>query len=158
MSHRKAHRKTNRRKTSSDHSPPQTGPDSDPEALAELRRPVCTRSGPPVDSEPPSHLRPCCSWQEERREAPPELVPSDRGRLLDQTIEEVSVFHDLDIWFPTHLIFNVTGVSPQVIQKCCHGLTSTSCHEEMLFFSLPVSVETQSDDRDSIEQVSQEKA
>lgn len=85
-SHRKAHRKTNRRKNSSDHSPPLMGPDSDPESLAELRRHVCTRSGPRVDSEPPSHLRPWCSWQEERREA-----PQDRGRLLDQTIEEVSV-------------------------------------------------------------------
>lgn len=47
---------------------------------------------------------------------------------------------------------------PQVIQKCCHGVSSTSCHKERFFFSLPVSMETQSEDGDSVVQVSQRKA
>lgn len=55
-------------------------------------------------------------------------------------------------------MFNDIWTLPQVIQKCCHGVSSTSCHEEMFFFSLPVSMETQSDDRDSVGQVSQRKA
>lgn len=45
-----------------------------------------------------------------------------------------------------------------MIQKCCHGVSSTSCDEEKIFFSLPVSMDTQSDDSDSIVQVSQSKA
>lgn len=55
-------------------------------------------------------------------------------------------------------MFNDVGLLPQVIQKCCHGISSTSCQEEMVFFSLPVSMETQSNDRDSVEQVSLRKA
>lgn len=47
---------------------------------------------------------------------------------------------------------------PQVIQKCCHGVSSTACDEEKFFFSLPVSMDTQSDDSASVVQVSQSKA
>ncbi|TWW63768.1 Zinc finger-containing protein 2 [Takifugu flavidus] len=95
---------------------------------AQLKRYVCTQSGPNVDTGPPSQLRPWCSWHKERREAQKEVFSLDQCKLLDQTIEEV-------------------------IQKCCHGVSSTSCDEEKFFFSLPVSMDTQSDDSDSVVQV-----
>lgn len=44
----------------------------------------------------------------------------------------------------------------QVIQMCCHGVTSTSCQQDetdSFHFSLPVSMETQNDDWDSPVQV-----
>lgn len=44
----------------------------------------------------------------------------------------------------------------QVIKMCCYGVTSTSCQQEetdSFHFSLPVSMETQSDDWDSPVQV-----
>lgn len=68
------------------------------------------------------------------------------------------MLHQLNVWFPTQLLLNDMLMLPQVIQKCCHGCSPTSCQEETLFFSLPVSMETHSDDRDSVEQVSQRKA
>lgn len=52
---------------------------------------MCAGSGPRGASEPPSPLWPWCSWEEQRSTATQELFANDRGRLLDQTIEEVSV-------------------------------------------------------------------
>lgn len=100
-SHRKAHGKTDRRKKGSDHSPAPMASDSDPESLAELRRQVCMPSGPGVGSEPPQPSWSRGSWQEGRRASLQQLLPLDRGHLLDQTIEEVSVVHDCDVWFLT---------------------------------------------------------
>nr|XP_046238790.1 DBF4-type zinc finger-containing protein 2 isoform X2 [Scatophagus argus] len=80
----------------------------------------------------PSELRPWLSWQKERKEAQKEeAFSSDRSDPLDQTIEEV-------------------------IQMCCYGINSTTCQQgetESVHFSLPVSMETQSDDWDSHVQV-----
>ncbi|GLD68002.1 DBF4-type zinc finger-containing protein 2 isoform X1 [Lates japonicus] len=79
----------------------------------------------------PSDLRPWLSWQRERREAHKEEAFIDHSDALDQTIEEV-------------------------IQMCCYGVTSASCRQddtESFHFSLPVSMETQSDDWDSPVQV-----
>ncbi|XP_056226352.1 DBF4-type zinc finger-containing protein 2 isoform X2 [Seriola aureovittata] len=72
-------------------------------------------------------LGPWISWQKDRREA----FSSDHSDPLDQTIEEV-------------------------IQMFCYGVTSTPCQQEeteSFHFSLPVTVETQSDDWDSPVQV-----
>ncbi|XP_038595525.1 DBF4-type zinc finger-containing protein 2-like [Micropterus salmoides] len=166
--HRKAHRKTNRRKTSESLSPSPPHRDSGPgpQPSSELRpsltpgldpgtcqpselRPSLTpglghRTCPPLELSPslspgphpgkcpPSELRPWLSWQKERREAhKEEAFSSDHSDPLDQTIEEV-------------------------IQMCCYGVSSTSCHQretERFHFSLPVSMETQSDDWDSPVQV-----
>ncbi|XP_035494688.2 DBF4-type zinc finger-containing protein 2 isoform X2 [Scophthalmus maximus] len=46
---------------------------------------------------------------------------------------------------------SLDGTIEEVIQKCCHGVTSTSCQQEetdSFHFSLPVSMESQSDDWD----------
>lgn len=157
-SHRKAHRKTNRRKCSNDDdSPPLMNPDSDLQSHAQLKRYVCTQSGPSVDTGPPSQLRPWCSWHKERREAHKEVFSLDQCKLLDQTIEEVCC--SLTWCFVSNaLVFINVRALPQVIQKCCHGVSSTSCDEEKFFYSLPVSMDTQSDDSDSVVQVSQSKA
>ncbi|XP_076579346.1 DBF4-type zinc finger-containing protein 2 isoform X1 [Chaetodon auriga] len=155
--HRKAHRKTNRRKTSdSSSSPPHMCPDLSFRPLSELRPGPCPDSGPQVpaqlrpgprpdsgprapaelrpapcpDSGPqaPAELRPWLSWQKERREAhKEEAFSSDHTDPVDQTIEEV-------------------------IQMCCYGFSSTTCQQEetdSFHFSLPLSMETQSDDWDS---------
>lgn len=88
--------------------------------------------GPDPDPPAPSELRPWLSWQRERREAhKEEAFSSDHTDPLDQTIEEV-------------------------IQMCCYGVSSTVCQQEeteSFHFSLPVSMETQSDDWDSPVQV-----
>lgn len=86
--HRKAHRKTDRRKSSGDRSPPLTAPDADPEPPSEPGRHVCTRSGPPADSEPPSPLRLWGGWPE-GAEAVQERLALSQGQLLERTIEEV---------------------------------------------------------------------
>ncbi|XP_074483287.1 DBF4-type zinc finger-containing protein 2 isoform X2 [Sebastes fasciatus] len=151
--YRKAHRKTNRRKTSdsSTSSPPHRGPDPGlcpdpgpyldpgpcPDPPTQLRprpdpaprHPTELRAFPAPGPDPgPWSLRPWLSWQKERREAhKEEAFSSDHSDSLDRTIEEV-------------------------IQGCCHGVTSTSCQQEeteSFHFSLPVSMETQSDDWDS---------
>ncbi|XP_042369072.1 DBF4-type zinc finger-containing protein 2 [Plectropomus leopardus] len=76
----------------------------------------------------PPHLRPWLSWQKQRREAhKEEAFSSDHSDSVDQTIEEV-------------------------IQRCCHGVTSTSQQQEeteSFHFSLPSSTGTHSDDWDS---------
>ncbi|XP_018528442.1 DBF4-type zinc finger-containing protein 2 isoform X2 [Lates calcarifer] len=129
--HRKAHRKTNRRKTSesSTSSPPHRAPGSQPHKDHNpVQRPE-TRPGP-------SDLRPWLCWQRERREAHKEEAFTDHSNALDHTIEEV-------------------------IQMCCYGVTSASCRQddtESFHFSLPVSMETQSDDWDSPVQVVLQRA
>ncbi|KAM8722305.1 DBF4-type zinc finger-containing protein 2 isoform 2-T2 [Acanthopagrus schlegelii] len=145
--HRKAHRKTNRRKASeSSSSPPLRAPDPNPcpdpglWATSNLR--PCRDPGPSPDLDPgprvlsdlepdpraSSDLRPWLSWQKERREVQKEeTFSSDHSDPLDRTIEKV-------------------------IKMCCYGVTSTSCQQEetdSFHFSLPVSMETQSDDWDS---------
>ncbi|XP_029986448.1 DBF4-type zinc finger-containing protein 2 [Sphaeramia orbicularis] len=70
-------------------------------------------------------------WRKERRGVHRDQVFSDHMDPLDRTIEEV-------------------------IQTCCHGVTSTSCQQEetdSFHFSLPVSMETHNDDWDSPVQV-----
>ncbi|XP_068165064.1 DBF4-type zinc finger-containing protein 2 isoform X2 [Antennarius striatus] len=122
--HRKAHRKTNRRKTNSSSSspPPRDGTAPGPRSGPRL--------GPDPDPQVPSprappQLLPWLTWEKERREAHKEgAFPSD---LLKETIEEV-------------------------IQMCCHGDTPSPCQQEgseSSHFSIPVSMETQSDDWDS---------
>ncbi|XP_075951142.1 DBF4-type zinc finger-containing protein 2 [Anarhichas minor] len=132
--HRKAHRKTNRRKTStsSTSSPPHRSPDPGPRPDSDPR----PDSGPGPDPDPgpdpsprpPTESRPWWSWQKERREAhKEEAFSSDHSDSLDRTIEEV-------------------------IQVCCHGVSSAPFQQEeteSFHFSLPVSIETQSDDWDS---------
>ncbi|XP_070786401.1 DBF4-type zinc finger-containing protein 2 [Enoplosus armatus] len=126
--HRKAHRKTNRRKTSESlsSSPPHRGSGPWPPMIPG------PGPGPDLGSCPPSELKPWLSWQKERREAhKEEAFSSDHTDPLDQTIEEV-------------------------IQMCCYGISSSPCHQEeteSFHFSLPVSMETQSEDWDSPVQV-----
>lgn len=92
--------------------------------------------GPGPSQEPglqtPTEPRPWLSWQKERREAHKEKAFSlDHSDPLDQTIEEV-------------------------IQVYCHGLSSTPCQQEeteSFHLSLPISMETHSDDWDSPVQV-----
>uniref|UniRef100_UPI0037E7315F DBF4-type zinc finger-containing protein 2 isoform X2 n=1 Tax=Semicossyphus pulcher TaxID=241346 RepID=UPI0037E7315F len=138
--HRKAHRKTNRRKTSnsSSSSSPHRVSVTGPQPLKKLRPSACPAPtsklrpslslGLGTGPGPPSELRPWLSWQKERREAhKEEAFSSDHSDSLDQTIEEV-------------------------IQTCCYGVSSTPCQQEeteSFHFSLPVSMETQSDDWDS---------
>ncbi|XP_044043442.1 DBF4-type zinc finger-containing protein 2 isoform X2 [Siniperca chuatsi] len=104
-----------------------------PHPPSELRPSLSLGLGP--GPHPPSELRPWLSWQKERREAHKEEAFSsdhtDPLDPLDQTIEEV-------------------------IQMCYYGVSSTPCQQEeaeSFHFSLPVSMETQSDDWDSPVQV-----
>nr|XP_019963289.1 PREDICTED: DBF4-type zinc finger-containing protein 2 isoform X2 [Paralichthys olivaceus]XP_019963290.1 PREDICTED: DBF4-type zinc finger-containing protein 2 isoform X2 [Paralichthys olivaceus]XP_019963291.1 PREDICTED: DBF4-type zinc finger-containing protein 2 isoform X2 [Paralichthys olivaceus] len=123
--HRKAHRKTNRRKTSVDSLPPSRGPGPPPHT--DLIQGPGAAQGP----RSPKDLRPWQNLQRDRRAGFKDKAFSDSSDTLDQTIEEV-------------------------IQMCCHGITSTSCQQEeteSFHFSLPVSMETQSDDWDSPVQV-----
>ncbi|XP_069577272.1 DBF4-type zinc finger-containing protein 2 isoform X2 [Brachyistius frenatus] len=80
----------------------------------------------------PTELRPWRSWQKERREAHKEEVfSSDQTDPLDRTINEV-------------------------IQMCCHGISSPPCQKEeteSFHLSLPGSMETQSEAWDSPVQV-----
>ncbi|XP_034460218.1 DBF4-type zinc finger-containing protein 2 isoform X2 [Hippoglossus hippoglossus] len=124
--HRKAHRKTDRRKTSIDSSTPSRGPGPPPHT--HLSQGPGAAPGP----RPPKDLGPWRNWQRDRRAGFKDRAFSDPSNTLDQTIEEV-------------------------IQMCCHGITSTSSQQEeteSFHFSLPVSMETQSDDWDSPVQVS----
>ncbi|XP_053273252.1 DBF4-type zinc finger-containing protein 2 isoform X1 [Pleuronectes platessa] len=124
--HRKAHRKTNRRKTSVDSSTPSRGPGPLPHT--HLSQEPGAAPGP----RPPTDLGPWRNWQRDRREGFKDQAFSDHSNTLDQTIEEV-------------------------IQMCGHGITSTSDQQEeteSFHFSLPVFMETQSDDWDSPVQVS----
>ncbi|XP_060922966.1 DBF4-type zinc finger-containing protein 2 isoform X3 [Limanda limanda] len=124
--HRKAHRKTNRRKTSVDSPTPPGRPGPLPHT--HLGQGPGAAPGP----RPPTDLRPWRNWQRDRRAGFKDQAFSDHSNTLDQTIEEV-------------------------IQMCCHGITSTSDQQEeteSFHFSLPVSMETQSDDWDSPVQVS----
>lgn len=178
--HRKAHRKTNRRKTSNSSSssqPPRgPGPGSQPHQnmtpgpspglrpgsglCMALRLQAPTelipspspglRPGPwpqtstdlrpstPGELRPQTStdLRPWRSWQKERRAAHrEEAFSSDHSDLLDQTIEEV-------------------------IQMCCHGDSPPPCQQEetdSFHLSLPVSMETQSEDWDSPVQVASQQ-
>ncbi|XP_026185233.1 DBF4-type zinc finger-containing protein 2 isoform X2 [Mastacembelus armatus] len=85
-------------------------------------------TGPGPSPDRPSELRPWLRWQKERREAQKEeAFSSDHSDPVEQTIEEV-------------------------IQLCCYGVSSTPCQQEeaeSFHYSLPVSMETQSDDWDS---------
>ncbi|XP_073318864.1 DBF4-type zinc finger-containing protein 2 [Pagrus major] len=109
---------------------PSPGLDPGPRVSSDLRPCRGPDPSPGLDPGPraPSDLRPWLSWQKERREAhKEETFSSDHSDPLDQTIEEV-------------------------IKMCCYGVTSTSCQQEeteSFHFSLPVSMETQSDDWDS---------
>ncbi|KAF7651550.1 hypothetical protein LDENG_00109320 [Lucifuga dentata] len=77
---------------------------------------------------PRSDLRPWLVWEKERREAQKEeAFSSDHTDPMDQTIEEV-------------------------IQMCCYGFSSASCHqgeEDSFHFILPDFLEAQSEDWDS---------
>ncbi|XP_023149378.2 DBF4-type zinc finger-containing protein 2 [Amphiprion ocellaris] len=99
-----------------------------------LQTPLDPRLQAPSDPriQTPSDPRLWLSWQKQRREAQKEeTFSSDHSDLLDQTIEEV-------------------------IQVFCHGISSTPCQQEeteSFHLSLPVSMETHSDDWDSPVQV-----
>ncbi|XP_028255037.1 DBF4-type zinc finger-containing protein 2 [Parambassis ranga] len=122
--HRKAHRKTNRRKASDTSSSSQPHRAPEPQPHQDLS------TGPTCSCQAPTELRPWLSWQKERREVQKEeAFSSDHSDPLDQTIEEV-------------------------IQRCCHGVTACEREEaESFHLSLPVSMETQSEDWDSPVQV-----
>ncbi|XP_051797918.1 LOW QUALITY PROTEIN: DBF4-type zinc finger-containing protein 2 [Acanthochromis polyacanthus] len=123
-------------------SDPRLQTPSDPRHQTHLDPRHQTSSDPrhqtPSDPRPQTHLdprhqtssdpRPWLSWQKQRREAQKEeAFSSDHSDLLDQTIEEV-------------------------IQVFCHGVGSTPCQQEeteSFHLSLPVSMETHSDDWDS---------
>nr|XP_020474788.1 DBF4-type zinc finger-containing protein 2 [Monopterus albus]XP_020474789.1 DBF4-type zinc finger-containing protein 2 [Monopterus albus] len=135
--HGKAHRKTNRRKNSDSSSlPPPSGPGPGTGHLSYTEVKPCVKLSPSPSPGPspktPQEMRPWLSWQKERREAQKEeAFSSDRSDPLDQTIEEV-------------------------IQACCYGISSTPFQQEeteSFHFSLPVSMETHSDDWDSPVQV-----
>lgn len=73
--------------------------------------------------------KPWIAWQRERREAHrEEAFSSDHTDPLDRTIEEV-------------------------IHKCCHGVTSCQDETDSFRLSIPVSMETQSEEWDSPVQV-----
>ncbi|TKS66697.1 Zinc finger-containing protein 2 [Collichthys lucidus] len=131
------HRKTNRRKTSGSSSPPHRALNPAPSPCPAPGRSPVLRPGPglaptPNPSPPVLEARPWLSWQRERRAAHrEEAFSSDHSDPMDQTIEEV-------------------------IQACCYGVSSTTCQQEeteSFHFSLPVSMETQSEDWDSPVQV-----
>ncbi|XP_054880343.1 LOW QUALITY PROTEIN: DBF4-type zinc finger-containing protein 2-like [Poeciliopsis prolifica] len=137
--HRKAHRKTNRRKPSDSSSSTQAprGPAQlDPSASQRLQAPaepkIQTASGPRTrfcsDLRP---QRPFVSWQRERRAVQKAEAFSTHSDPEEQTIEEV-------------------------IQMCCYSVTSPHHQQEeteSLHFSLPVTMETQSEDWDKPVQV-----
>ncbi|KAM4711274.1 DBF4-type zinc finger-containing protein 2 [Anableps anableps] len=123
--HRKAHRKTNRRKPSESSSSTQAPRAPGLQAPAEQRPQFSSGAGPP------SGLRPFVSWQRERREVQKEEAFSSHSDPVEQTIEEV-------------------------IQMCCYSFTSPHHQQEeteSLHLSLPVSMETQSEDWDTPVQV-----
>ncbi|KAM9835837.1 DBF4-type zinc finger-containing protein 2 [Aulostomus maculatus] len=128
--HRKAHRKTNRRKSSKSLSPvppPSADPVSGPGPGPEH----CPSSG--LRPQTMLDLKPWLSWQRQRwEEHKQEAFSSDDSDPLDQTIEEV-------------------------IQVCCYGIGSARCQEEetgSFHFSLPISLETASENWDSTVQAS----
>ncbi|XP_041638000.1 DBF4-type zinc finger-containing protein 2 [Cheilinus undulatus] len=134
--HRKAHRKTNRRKTSEASSPPHghraprpvplPPPKTGPAISSKPRPTLCLGLG--TGPGPPTERGPWLSWERERRAGlKGEAFSSDSSDDVDQTIEEV-------------------------IQMCCYGVSSTPCQQEeteSFHFSLPLSIETRSDDWDS---------
>ncbi|XP_012713744.2 DBF4-type zinc finger-containing protein 2 isoform X2 [Fundulus heteroclitus] len=165
--HRKAHRKTNRRKPSESSSSTQAprgpvfqatldpdtrrGHQGPPESNAQTpsgpRPPGCLvptepRTRPSLDPRPPSSrgpqvpvgpqappsgLRPFVSWQRERRRVQKEEAFSSHSELVEETIEEV-------------------------IHRCCYSLTSPHHPQEetdSFHLSLPVSMDTQSEDWDT---------
>ncbi|XP_047210823.1 DBF4-type zinc finger-containing protein 2 isoform X1 [Girardinichthys multiradiatus] len=157
--HRKAHRKTNRRKpsesSSSTHTPSalvlqaQLDPSASKRRQAPAESNAQTSSGPtllePTDprtqfpsgqrsqyptkpkTRPLSGPRPFVSWQRERREVQKEEAFSLHSDPVEQTIEEV-------------------------IQMCCHSLSSPNHQQEeveSLHLSLPITMETQSEDWDT---------
>ncbi|KAG7232487.1 hypothetical protein INR49_008781 [Caranx melampygus] len=98
--------------------------------------------GPKPQTPDPQRLRPGPRGQVGRPGAPAKLaggrgqVSSDHSDALDRTIEEV-------------------------IQMCCYGVPATSCQQEdteSFHFSLPVTMETQSDEWDSPVQVVLQRA
>ncbi|XP_059184183.1 DBF4-type zinc finger-containing protein 2 [Centropristis striata] len=102
---------------------PDPSPCSRPSLRPEFR--PCSGPGP----WPLTESRPWLRWEKERREAhKEEAFSSDHSDSVDQTIEEV-------------------------IQMCCYGVSSATPWQqdetESFHFSLPVSMETQSDDWDS---------
>ncbi|XP_017165306.1 DBF4-type zinc finger-containing protein 2 isoform X1 [Poecilia reticulata] len=137
--HRKAHRKTNRRKLSDSSSSIQapkglSGNQLDPIASQRVQTPaeakVQTPSGPRAqfcsDLKPQRSQRPFVSWQRERRAVQKAKAFSTHSDPVEQTIEEV-------------------------IQICCYSVTSAHHQQETesLHLSLPVSMETQSEDWDT---------
>lgn len=93
------------------------------------------------------------SWQKERREVhKEEAFSSDHTDPLDQTIEEVCLFVCIVVYVLfTQEVVRSKHVDHQVIQRCRHGFQQEE--SESFTFSLPVSIETQSDDWDSAVQV-----
>ncbi|XP_032412122.1 DBF4-type zinc finger-containing protein 2 isoform X3 [Xiphophorus hellerii] len=132
--HRKAHRKTNRRKPSDSSSstqaprgPAQLDPNTSQKLQAPAEAKIQTASGPRARfcSDLRPH-RPFVSWQRERRAVQKAEAFSAHSDPVEQTIEEV-------------------------IQMCCYSVTSPHHQQEeteSLHLSLPVSMETQSEDWD----------
>uniref|UniRef100_UPI003AABBECA DBF4-type zinc finger-containing protein 2 n=1 Tax=Centroberyx gerrardi TaxID=166262 RepID=UPI003AABBECA len=124
--HRKAHRKTNRRRQSDSSCCSSHPPPQPPSFSHPPPQPL------PLPPQPRTDGLPWFSWEKERREAQrDEAFSSDHTDILDQTIEEV-------------------------IQTRCYGLSSAPCQQgetESFHFSLPDSLETDSDDWDTPVQV-----
>lgn len=143
--HRKAHRKTNRRKTS--------------ESSSSSQRPGGPGHGPqphltPTDHRPGPGERPWLTWQRERREAHREdAFSSGHTDPLDQTIEEVSSCSSTLMVPRWTSCQPVSLFHPQVIQRCCYGAISCQDDTDSFQLSLPVSMETPSEDWDSPVQV-----
>lgn len=109
------------------------------ESSSSSQRPGGPGHGPrphltPTDHRPGPGERPWLTWQRERREAHREdAFSSGHTDPLDQTIEEV-------------------------IQRCCYGAISCQDDTDSFQLSLPVSMETQSEDWDSPVQVVLQRA
>ncbi|KAK5607504.1 hypothetical protein CRENBAI_019178 [Crenichthys baileyi] len=178
--HRKAHRKTNRRKpsesSSSTHTPralvlqAHLDPSTSKRCQAPAESNAQTSSGPRTQfpsgqrpqyptkpkTRPVSGLRPFVSWQRERREVQKEEAFSLHSDPVEQTIEEVgggsalTDGSDVDLISPADP--TASSETSQVIQMCCHSLSSPNHQQEemeSLHLSLPVTMETQSEDWDT---------
>ncbi|MEQ2209439.1 hypothetical protein XENOCAPTIV_030139, partial [Xenoophorus captivus] len=113
---------------------------------------------------PLSGPRPFVSWQRERREVQKEEAFSLHTDPVEQTIEEVGGGNaltdesDVDLISPADPTA-CSGTS-QVIQMCCHSLSSPNDQQEeveSLHLSLPITMETQSEDWDTPVQVCMEQ-
>ncbi|XP_034035831.1 DBF4-type zinc finger-containing protein 2 [Thalassophryne amazonica] len=105
----------------------------------------------PPQAEVPPSLHKKAHRKTNRRKASDSSSSCGRGRAWLSWLKERREVQKEQVFSPEEVDYLDQAID-QVIQRYCHGRTSTTCQEEeteSFQFSLPVSLETQSDDWDS---------